>query len=355
MSNQEVLIRYNIDEIFACRESNCLMTKELEEYCANKYKGIKTILSDLIKPMDDITKSHSHGINPNDITLKNMIRDYCNKVNHNNYDSVFEDLKSLNYTCENHFGLLATELILKSMNDAMACKGVESNKSQKTPSEIYMSIAYEFSGFFIKQHEELVKFKSVLTKECQHYFKEFTDKNASMDQNNPHRVSNYKGFMNMIGLMYCYNLFPKEIICACFNKIVKLILEAGLPQEECDNYYSGYERLMNRVLSNFEKDSIQKFMIDEFNGIKTYINEINQRINATCLDEPGAKKRRNSDKPIRMFSIMVHKQNITRFEKLCDQYAEAERKYNEKKAEFESNRSSNGDNDSDEEAVKSSK
>lgn len=312
------------------------MPRELEVYCSHKFKSSKSILSDLVKPMDDITKSHSHGINPNDITLKNTIRDCLNKVNHNNYDSVLEDLRSQNYTCENHFGLLATELILKSMNDVMACKGVESNKSQKTPSEIYMSIAYEFSGFFIKQHEELVKFKSVLTKECQRYFKEFTDKDASMDQNNPHRVSNYKGFMNMIGLMYCYNLFPKEIICTCFNKIVKLILETGLPQEGCDNYYSGYERLINRVLSHFEKDTVQKFMIDEFNGIKSYLEDINDRISAACKDDSGSKKRRNSNKPIRMFSIMVHKQNISRFEALCEQYAKAEKEFEEKRSQMES-------------------
>lgn len=319
MPKEEVLIRYNIDEIFECRESNILLPQELEKYCSHKYKTVKLILNDLIKPMDDITKSHSHGINPNDITLKNLIRDNLNKVNNNNYENILAELKTLNYTCENHFSLLASELIIKSMNDVLACKGIDSNKVKRTPSEIYMSIAKEFSGFCIKNDDELIKFKNVLTRECQQYFKKFTDNNSSMDQNNPHRVSNYKGFMNMIGLMYCYNLFPHEIISACFNKIVKLILEENLPQEECDNYYSGYERLMNRILLNYEVENndISQYLQDEFNKIRNFILNTNKKITSACED---TKSKNKKNKPIRMFSIMVHKQNVNRFIKLCEKY-----------------------------------
>src|SRR5205814_9313481 len=102
-------------------------------------------------------------------------------------------------------------------------------------------------SYVIKNGTSIVKFKSVMTRECQLYFDKLTDKKESMDQNNPHRVSNYKGFMNMIGLMYSNGLFPKDIVKMCFNKIIRLILDSGLPHDDCDNYYSGYERLMNRV------------------------------------------------------------------------------------------------------------
>src|SRR5437016_3825625 len=99
-TTQGVLIKYNIDEIFACQDANCLMIRDLEQYCNNNCKSQKSMLPELIKPMDDITKSHSQGINPNDIALKNMIRDCLNKINHNNYDNVLDDLKSLHYTNE---------------------------------------------------------------------------------------------------------------------------------------------------------------------------------------------------------------------------------------------------------------
>lgn len=311
MTEQNVLIKYNIDQIFACREANCIISKELMEYCSHLEKSQLSILTDLIKPMDDVTKSHSHGINPNDITLKNVIRENLNKLNNKNSALICSELKSLNYCNENHFGLLASELIIKSMNDPMASKGYEVSKTgQKTPSELYMDVAKELSNFFTEKDGKEIKFKTVMSKECQQYFNKLTNKNESMDKNNPHKVSNYKGFMNMMGLMYSYGLFPKEIIKVCFNKIVLLILDAQLPQEECDNYYSGYERLMNRILSHFERTTPTKSSCDDFNQIKPIIIEMNTRITNGC----------ETSKPLRTFSLMTHKQNILRFEKLCDLY-----------------------------------
>ncbi len=330
MTEHKVLIKYNIDEIFGCQEENILLIRELEEYCINNYKNHKSILMELMKPMDDVTKSHSHGINPNDISLKNMIRDSLNKINNNNYKNVLDDLKSLNYTSDNHFALLATELIIKSMNDVMACKGIETPSSnQKTPSEIYMSIASEFSNYFIKQNNVSIKFKSVMSKECQLNFERLTDKKEQMDQNNPFRVSNYKGFMNMLGLMYTYGLFPGDIIKMCFNKVVKLILESGLPQDDCDNYYSGYERLMNRILTHFEKNEKspgQKQKFNDFIAIKDFIKETNDKITKAC-DEETLKKLKITTKPIRLFSTMTHQQNVNRFIKLCDMYKKMEAEF----------------------------
>lgn len=324
MTDQKVAIKYSIDEIYACRDENCLMPRELEEYCNNRYKSPMLILAELVKPMDDITKSHSHGINPNDISLKNTIRDNLNKVNHSNYKVILEELKSLNYTCENHFAMLASELIIKSMNDVLACRGVEaSKKDQKTGSEIYTSIAAEFTNYFIKQGNSTVKFKTVLIRECQLYFDKLTDKKERMDQNNPHRVSNYKGFMNMIGLMYTNGLFPKDIIKVCSNKIITLILLSGLPQDDCDNYYSGYERLINRVLCHFEKTPIQPHMIAEFGSIKEIVKEMNDKISKACEDDKKTKST-TQVKPLRMFSIMTHQQNINRYKTLCEAYRTAE-------------------------------
>ncbi len=318
--HQEVLIRYNIPEIYACRDVNTVLCKELEQYCYHKYKNPKSMIeTELMKEINEITTSLSQGINPNDITLKSTIRDNLNKISHNNYKDILEVLKSLNYSSENHFFLLATELIIKSMNDIMACKGVESTKGQLTPSEIYVSIAVEFSNFFIKEGEEVVKFKTVLATTCQKYFKEFVDKEMSMDQNNPHRVSNYKGFMNMIGLMFYNNLFPLQIILKCFSRIANLILNNDLSQEECDNYYSGYERLLNQILNKYENivpkidKTSEQFKNDKADFVKiyTYMKTLNADISSST-EKPKPS--------IRKFSLMVHQKNINRLETLVKHY-----------------------------------
>lgn len=319
LERDSVLIKYNIEEIFKCQDENCVMMKDLEYLCSNKYKYPKLILNELMNTMDEITKLNSKGIDPNDIALKNTIRDCLFKINNNNYASILEDLKTLNYTCEGHCQMLATELIVKSMNDVMGSKGIESLKSdQKTPSEIYVSVAKEFSNYMIGEND--IKFRSVLSVECKRIFDKLTDKNERMDHNNPHRNSNYKGFMNMIGLMYVYGIFPKDIVKLCFNKILVMILNSGLSQDECDNYYSGYERLMNRLLTYFEREAqsknkeINQTIINQFNDFRDYIKEINDKISNACNGGDDVVK------PIRKFSIITHQHNVNRFNKLCSLY-----------------------------------
>jgi len=316
MSEQrEVLIKYNIDQIFACREANNVMPTELKEYCNHLGKGQISILPDLVKPMDDVTKSHSHGINPNDIILRNVIRENLNKLNNRNYQDVLKDIKALNYANERHFTLLAIELIIKSMSDVMGSKGLDASKpEQKTPSELYINVALEMSQFFIEKDGKVIKFRTVLSQNCQHYFNDLTNKEESMDHNNPRRLSNYKGFMNMVGLMYSHGLFPVDIVILSFKRIINLILKSNLPQEDCDNYYAGFERLMNRVLSHFEKTPVTITMIDSFETVKEKLKELNDEITKACEGKVKEKQ------PLRTFSIMTHKQNISRYMKLCELY-----------------------------------
>jgi uncharacterized membrane protein len=98
-------------------------------------------------------------------------------------------------------------------------------------------------------------------------------------------------------------------------------LDTSLSSEECDNYYSGYERLMNRLLSRFEKDmqlskdekSNKDGANKEFNDIKDIIKKYNDMILKVCPDDKDKDK---TVKTIRKYSGMVHHQNIVRFEKL---------------------------------------
>lgn len=321
---QSVSIKYNIDEILACMDANAVMPKELEKYCNHNKKVHISALKELSKPMDDITKSHSYGINPDDITLKSSIRDNLNKINNNNFSAIMTELEKLIYTCENHFILLADELIIKCMNDVMACKGIESSKNgHMTPSELYVNVIKKFSLLCIQDGTILVKFKNVLTKECYEYFEKMTNTKEKMDQNNPHRVSNYKGFMNMMGLLYTNGVFPAGVIKVCLNKIIKIILDSGLSQDECDNYYSGYERLVSRILIHFEKTNTVT-SAKEFDNVKGFLEEFNDKISKVC---PYEEKQKSSStvgptgvRPLRMFSIMTHHNNVIKFNKLCESF-----------------------------------
>jgi hypothetical protein len=317
MADQQVLIRYNIEQIFACQEANCLMIRELEKYCLHRTKIPKHVLADLAKPMDDVTRSYIQGANPNDMTLKNQIRDNLNKVNNANYQTIVDALKQLAYVSVNNFALLASEIMLKSMNDVMGCKGIEAKNGLKTPSEIYVSIAREFADITVMCEDAPICFMKVMSTEARVYFDRMTDKTESMDQNNPHRVSNYKGFMNMIGLMYIYGMFPHNTINVCLGKISGLMLGSGLKQDECDNYYSGAERLINRLLCWFETPSAGKKK--EFDIVRHYIKTFNTKLSEACGD--AVKK---EDRPIRLFSVMTHQQNVARFETLCGVYDKIE-------------------------------
>lgn len=314
---KEVSIRFSMDDIFACRVANCVLPLDLEQYCTHIRVTQTSMLTDLVKSMDDITKSHSHGINPNDITLKNMIRDNLNKVSNSNFKIIVNELEKLNYTSENHFVLLVDELILKCMNDVMACKGIDASKTgHLTPSEMYVDIMKQFSQLYIPDESNPVRFKTVLTKVCHAYFEKLTDKNERMDQNNPHRVSNYKGFMNMIGLMYSVGLFPKEIVMRCFNKLLDLIFKSQLQSDDCDNYYSGYERLMNQILNYFEKSSPNAQTFKDFKEISDYLRNINDTVTKSTQADASGKS-----KTIRMFSVMSHQKNVSRLNKLFEVYA----------------------------------
>ena len=307
------ITKYTIEQILSCKEPNAVMPEELQQYCTNMKKYKMELLDELSPIMEQIMKSYNNGIDPNDVLIRNSIRENLNKLNSKNYDKILQEIKTLNYTNDTHFTFLASELIMKSMNDVMANKVNDAaNKLNKSPTELYMDIAYVFSGYctYTKNNEE-VKFKIKMSKLCQQYFNKFVNKAERMDKNNPHRVIIYKGFMNMLGMLYVKNIFPIDIIFVCFTKILNLILDSSIPLEDRDNYYAGYERLMNRILGCFETTTRSPQLIVEFNNIKTQLHDINNKI--TQAYDSGLK-------PIERFSMIDHRDNIERYNKLCELY-----------------------------------
>ena len=309
-------ISYHLDDITVCKNDNVVMDERFKKYCNSlKYKDNDALMEELFKPMEEIIKSHFEGINPNDISLMNIIRDNMNKIKESNFDTIIEVLKTLYYTSVDNFKFLADELITRSMNDSMASKGFNTNEGELTPSDIYMKVALEFKDLCIKDEkdEKPTRFLNIYVKSCSTYFDNFTDITMKLDKFNPHRVSIFKGFMNMIGLMYKYNIFPYQIIIKCLEKLVNIITdtENGLVQEERDNYYTGYVRIVDKVLQKMDNEIINE---KEFSELYEFMDEKNELI--TSL----SSNKKKADDIIKRFSILTHNDNIERLEKINEKY-----------------------------------
>jgi hypothetical protein len=307
-------ISRNIEDIIDCKDDNAVINKSYERFCVDKKHHTNSILlNQLIGPMSEIVNSHLKGINPNDITLMNVIRDNMNKINSTNFDSILESLKTLYYTSEDNFKFLANELISRSMNDNMATRGLIPEDGTLTPSEIYMKVALEFKdlGIIDENTQQQYDFLIIFVRLCNEYFNEFTNLELDLDMNNHYRVNNFKGFMNMVGILYSYGIFPSKMIVKLLNQLFEIITgDNELSQEQRDNYYTGFARIIERVLLKFERSSSTDKLIDEFDDFNKYLKDKNDELIQI----------NNENNIIKRFSLITQKKNMKRFVALEEKY-----------------------------------
>lgn len=328
MSNEDVVIRYSIDDIIECSKGNDQRLAEMKDYfCDNRIRDSQ-ISQILLGEMANIVKMRMDNINPNDASLMSYIREYLNKMCSTNIDATIDKLKILNYSTREHFELLANELILKSINDAMGYKGIET--TEITTTEICVKISQYFYPFCLEINGNDVSFGSVFANLCSKYFKKFTQishgtkeniNTAFMNKFNQQRVNNYKGLINLIGLMYIEGLFPNNIVMSCFNQITKLVIDSNLSQEECDNYFWGFDKLVNHFCSKYETNNdintnesspsqTPTTQNDDFADIRdklqTMINSINTK----------SQKDNNKTNSIRRYSLNILKITNDRLNKI---------------------------------------
>jgi len=151
--------------------------------------------------------------------------------------------------------MLAQDIIDRSMNDPVAFKGFNATCNDSFISDVNANVAKEFCQFCIEEDNEnepvdKVRFKNTLTGLCQKQYVEFMDESKKLDINNKHRVDNYKGFMNFIGLLYNRNILSGKIIIVCLLGIKKLIFESDWSESESENLFSGYDRLASQLIFN---------------------------------------------------------------------------------------------------------
>lgn len=235
----DTLIRYNFEEFSKFKEINDVMPQELQKHCIiNNNCNIKIrdeFKEELIVVIDAMMK----GMNPNNIMVKNTIREHLNKLTKENYSIILEQLETIQYTTD-ILTTLATELIIRSMNDYVSAKGFENN-NEITFTDIYTDIIVIFTN-------KNDKFGNIIRNLSKNYFDDFIDPTNSLDKNNLYRVDNFKGFMNLIGLLYRKKIMGGKVINYCLNSLQALILNEKKTIEEVQNIFMAYERLLNQIL-----------------------------------------------------------------------------------------------------------
>lgn len=300
---ENLTISFSADDFFKYKEVNNVMPKTLIPFCTDR-EGILTIRESVLKETKTVLNSFLSGLDPNDNVFLNNIRQYLNIISQKNYDQYLASLKKLNYTNKTHFDALAKELIIKSMLDQFAVKGVDLPAGHMSPSEIYANVASEFSTFFIKDGEMEVKFNLVLLSLCQQYFTDFTNPAKPLDQNNQYRVDHYKGFMNFLGLLFNRGILSHKITIGCLTTIRDLIFKNDLTSIECENIYDGYQKMLRQILAVLEKGDMKRMTLD-----KSYLTNLLKIHN-------DIKENNEKQNKIRKFTMLVHRDLEGRIEKI---------------------------------------
>jgi len=251
---------YKYEEIMKYQEINNVLPAHLAPYCvpecANTLPQIKSYEEQLIEIINSITK----GDNPNDIIFRNMVKFYINAVNQNNYHDYLQKLKNLDYSSKSNIHFLATELLRCSLSCPISYKGfnLQEESKHKYVPEVCADIAKQFSSFIVRIHDVDVSFHNEMLAVCQRFFIDFMDINKTMDEHNTYNSDNYKGFMTFMGLLYSRSIVPNKIVTECMNMILKTIFMSSKTNSdkfichrssvECNNYYKGYEHLLNHVM-----------------------------------------------------------------------------------------------------------
>lgn len=283
------VVRYDMSEILDLMDTNRCRHSSLREYYVdnlNRNKDISTKTTDI---MGKIIKLRCENVDPNDEVLMRSIKEYMNKLSIDTKNSIIEKIVNINYKTTHHYEFLVNEVIVKSMNDIVAYKGLEADGLIAT--DLYVMVIEQFYGTSI----DGVPFEYVLIKKIKHYFDEYTtviDGRSNMNRNNTHRVNNYKGLMNLIGTLFVHDEEKYELLKKIITKVRDVITDYNLTQEECDNYYDGYDRILTHFIKRFNIDEefIDEETVSAFKSFYPFIVDMNNHIVELSTSNMKSKK-----------------------------------------------------------------
>jgi hypothetical protein len=296
----QINICYSLQDFIKYKEKeiNSHIPANIKPFC-NEIGGTLIFRESILKDASTIISNFMSGKNPNNIVFKNKIIELLNKINQKNFNDVLSELQQLNYSNIEHFSTLAQDLLFRSMTDSVAVKGIDLPADQKSLSELYSDIIVAFSQLMLIDNNKEVKFNVLFLDYCQKYFVDFTNKIKPLDQNNQYRVDNYKGFCNLLGLLFQRKIVSQKIITGCLSSIRDLIFTSGWGQLECENVYDGYKKVLYKILSSQDKSLCDNKFIENVIKIHNDLKDQNEKTNK-----------------LRKFTMMVHKDIDAKLQKL---------------------------------------
>lgn len=291
----KINISYSLKDFMKYKDQNMYISLNVKPLC-NDIGGTLIIRDIILKEVGSVIDTFTSGKNPNDIVFKNSIIEYLNKINQKNYITIVEQLKKLSFTKYEHFATFSLNILERVMSDTVAIKGIDVPDGQKSMLELYADVVVEFSQLLINDNGKEIKFITIFMDLCQKYFSDFTDLIKPLDSNNQYRVDNYKGYMNFLGVLFEKHIVSHKIIHICLNKIKDIMNTPQwekLGQNECENTYEGYRRILYKVYqlhSNKQLNDTDKSFLKALIEIHNTVKIRNEKLNK-----------------LRKFTMMAHK------------------------------------------------
>lgn len=299
----KINISYSLKDFMNYKDQNMYLPLNLKPLC-NDLGGTLILRDIILKEVGYVIDTFTSGKNPNDIIFKNCIIEYLNKLNQKNYTTIIEQLKKLSFSKYEHFATFSLDILQRAMSDTVGVKGIEVPDGQKSMLELYADIVVEFSQLLINDNNKEIKFILIFMDLCQKYFNDFTDLIKPLDSNNQYRVDNYKGYMNFLSVLFEKNIISCKIINLCLNRIKDIMNTQQwekLGQNECENTYEGYRRILYKVYQLYSKKQLNdndKSFIKSLLDIHNIIKVQNEKLNK-----------------LRKFTMMAHKDLETKLTK----------------------------------------
>ena len=286
-------ITHTLEDVTKYKEVNDFIPLIFSTLCEREKHANITLSNEILDEMKNIINYRINKQDPNDILFKKNIIEIFNKVENPNdceievsfYIDSFNDKV-------NKFDILSNELIVRCMNDNF----ISSHNLSFDPYNTN-TLTKSYVTLMVKLINKYEGLRDIFAQKCRLYFRDFLIESKELDDNNAHRVENYKGFMYMLGMCSIENIIAHQTIISCINAIIsKMKSYSWIEKSKC-NLFQGADILMyiitwinNSPLCNnnylITKDLIQKLFDDEdyvklFNDLhieiimRRYLNNVN--------------------------------------------------------------------------------
>lgn len=279
MNKGDIHVRYTIEEFIKYQAANNVLPQGLVEYCLNNNSSKIMIRQDILGDMELINKSVMNDTDPDDILVKTSVMSIMNRISAGNFSELLTKLKKIKYTNIKHLQTLGKELVERVMNDPAMNSNFEPSKTDQFISNVVVKIARLASNLSVPVpgKEEPVAFRSVFLSIVKNQYMDFLNAEKRLDSKNQHRISNYKGFMNFLGLMYVNSLLTENKTLRCLKGIADLIFNKKWGTYEAEIAFAGYEKLLNQVV--YGMNNGKNFNVEFYQTVVKITEKIKEKNN----------------------------------------------------------------------------